>query len=113
MGKRNKLELGGFREKVLTAVQLVPRGRVTTYGELARFLGQPKAARAVGQALKRNPRLEIIPCHRVVRVDGSLGGYVAGQRRKEKLLQAEGIKIKNKRVENFSTVFFCYRPLAK
>ncbi len=106
MRKRNKLELGSFREKVLTAVQLVPRGRVTTYGELARFLGQPKAARAVGQALKRNPRLEIIPCHRVVRADGSLGGYVAGLERKKSLLIKEGVKIRGNKIVNFKKFLF-------
>ena len=69
----------------------IPRGQVRTYAEMARAIGQPKAARAVGQALKRNPWAPAIPCHRVVASDGSLGGYTApgGLARKRRLLSAE------------------------
>jgi len=65
---------------------------VSTYGRIARKLGLPRAARAVGNALARNPFPLIIPCHRAVRFDGSLGGYAGGVRMKKMLLELEGVE---------------------
>lgn len=81
-----------FQRDVLTTVQEVPRGKYLTYGELARRIGKPGAARAVGQALGSNPIPILIPCHRVLASDGSLGGYSGrgGVRTKEALLRLEG-----------------------
>ena len=81
-----------FQRDVLTTVQKVPRGEYLTYGELARRIGKPGAARAVGQALGSNPIPILIPCHRVLAADGSLGGYSGrgGVRTKEALLRLEG-----------------------
>jgi len=81
-----------FQRDVLTTVQKVPRGEYLTYGELARRIGRPGAARAVGQALGSNPIPILIPCHRVLASDGSLGGYSGrgGVRTKEALLRLEG-----------------------
>ncbi len=81
-----------FQRSVLTTVQEVPRGEYLTYGELARRIGKPGAARAVGQALGSNPIPILIPCHRVLAADGSLGGYSGrgGVRTKEALLRLEG-----------------------
>ncbi len=81
-----------FQRDVLTTVQEVPRGKYLTYGELARRIGKPGAARAVGQALGSNPIPILIPCHRVLAADGSLGGYSGrgGVRTKEALLRLEG-----------------------
>ncbi len=81
-----------FQRDVLTTVQEVPRGEYLTYGELARRIGKPGAARAVGQALGSNPIPILIPCHRVLAADGSLGGYSGrgGVRTKEALLRLEG-----------------------
>ena len=81
-----------FQRDVLTTVQEVPRGEYLTYGELARRIGKPGAARAVGQALGSNPIPILIPCHRVIAADGSLGGYSGrgGVRTKEALLRLEG-----------------------
>ncbi len=81
-----------FQRNVLTTVQEVPRGEYLTYGELARRIGKPGAARAVGQALGSNPIPVLIPCHRVLASDGSLGGYSGrgGVRTKEALLRLEG-----------------------
>ena len=78
-----------FRNRVLTIVARIPRGRMLTYREVARRAGSPHAARAVGSILRTNfnPR---IPCHRVVRSDGSLGGYNRGAWRKRQLLKEEG-----------------------
>jgi methylated-DNA-[protein]-cysteine S-methyltransferase len=81
-----------FQRLVLGAVRRVPRGKVVTYGELAARIGRPKAARAVGRALGSNPIPIVIPCHRVLAADGSLGGYSGrgGVRTKRALLQLEG-----------------------
>ncbi len=84
-----------FQRQVLQAAAGVPRGQVTTYGEIARQIGKPNAARAVGQALGRNPVPIVIPCHRVIAADGSLRGYSGGGgiRSKAKLLQLEGVHL--------------------
>jgi methylated-DNA-[protein]-cysteine S-methyltransferase len=79
-----------FQRRVLTAARRIPRGRVASYGEIARRIGQPGASRAVGQALGKNPIPIVIPCHRVVASAGKLGGYVGGTARKQKLLALEG-----------------------
>jgi methylated-DNA-[protein]-cysteine S-methyltransferase len=79
-----------FQRKVWTALRGIPVGSTTGYGMLARKIGAPGAARAVGLANGRNPVAIVIPCHRVVAHDGTLGGYGGGLRRKEWLLQHEG-----------------------
>ncbi|MCX8139990.1 MAG: methylated-DNA--[protein]-cysteine S-methyltransferase [Gemmataceae bacterium] len=78
-----------FQKEVWRALQTIPRGSVRTYGQVAREIGQPSAVRAVAQACAANPLALVIPCHRVVRSDGSLGGYRWGQRRKRLILQHE------------------------
>jgi methylated-DNA-[protein]-cysteine S-methyltransferase len=79
-----------FQRRVLMAARRIPRGRVSSYGEIARRIGQPGASRAVGQALGHNPVPIVIPCHRVVAAGGRLGGYVGGTAIKRKLLALEG-----------------------
>jgi len=81
-----------FERAVLQALRRIPPGQVRTYGEIARTLGKPSAARAVGTACARNPLPLLIPCHRVVRSDGKLGGYSlrGGVALKRQLLEAEG-----------------------
>jgi methylated-DNA-[protein]-cysteine S-methyltransferase len=81
-----------FQQRVLRAEHGVPRGRVTTYGRLARHLGRPKAARAVGNCLATNPFPIVIPCHRAIRSDGTLGGYQGGVEMKRALLEMEGVR---------------------
>lgn len=78
-----------FKERVLRAVASIPKGKTLTYGEVARRAGSVRARRAVGNILNKNrdPR---VPCHRVVRADGSLGGYNRGMARKRRLLVREG-----------------------
>lgn len=78
-----------FQRMVLEEVRKIPPGATLTYGELARRIGRPKAARAVGNALKKNPLPLIIPCHRVVGAR-NIGGYTGGLEIKIKLLEAEG-----------------------
>lgn len=87
--------LTDFQRRVLLTTQQVPRGKVTTYGEIACQIGQPRASQAVGQALGRNPVPLVIPCHRVLASDGSLGGYSGGGgvKTKAQLLQLEGVRL--------------------
>jgi O-6-methylguanine DNA methyltransferase len=82
-----------FREKVLAVVRTTPKGKTITYKEVARRAGSPKAMRAVGAIMKTNfdPN---IPCHRVIRSDGTAGGYNRGRGKKIALLKKEGAKIK-------------------
>lgn len=78
-----------FREKVLKIVRGIPAGRVMSYGEIARRAGNPLAARAVGAMMRAN-RDPSVPCHRVIRSDGDLGGFNRGRKEKEILLRKEG-----------------------
>jgi len=90
--QRNKLaKLTPFQRSVLFECAKIPEGETRTYAEIARAVGKPKAVRAVGNALGKNPLAPIIPCHRVVRSDGSVGGYSAkgGTAKKESLLLRE------------------------
>ena len=82
-----------FQRRVLPAEFGIPRGSVSTYGRIAAHLGVPGGARAVGNALARNPFPIVIPCHRAVRADGSLGGFRGGVSMKRALLEMEGIPI--------------------
>jgi O-6-methylguanine DNA methyltransferase len=89
-----------FEHRVFKEVRRIPYGTVRTYKEIARSIGSPRAARAVGQALKRNPIPIIIPCHRVVKSDGSLGGFSQGVELKQKLLEIEGLGERIERSNN-------------
>ena len=89
----------GFRRSVLEACSAIPSGEVRTYGELAAQCGRPGAARAVGTAMARNPVPVLVPCHRVVRGDGSIGEYSAGgSRQKARMLENEGVAVVEGRV---------------
>jgi len=87
-----------FHQRVWALTARVPRGRVVTYGDIARKLGT-KAYRAVGNALNRNPYAPSVPCHRVVGCDGSLTGFAGGLEKKRKLLQREGIAFMGQKVD--------------
>jgi methylated-DNA-[protein]-cysteine S-methyltransferase len=84
-------ELSGFRRRVLEACRRIPFGATATYADLARAAGSPGAARAVGSTMATNPLPLIVPCHRVVRSDGSLGGFSSpqGPSQKTRLLRLE------------------------
>ena len=86
-------ELGDFSRRVLLEVKKIPYGIVVSYASIGRRLGYPMAARAVGQAVGRNPVPIVIPCHRVVRSDGALGGFGMGLNLKKHLLALEGIRL--------------------
>lgn len=83
------VKIASFAKKVYKAVLTIPLGEVRTYKWVAEKIGCPKSARAVGQALKRNPYTLIIPCHRVVSSNNKLGGYSLGLKRKKALLALE------------------------
>lgn len=78
-----------FINKVLAQVSKIPKGKTLTYKEVAKLVGSPRAYRAVGNVLNKNHDPDI-PCHRVIRSDGKIGGYNRGSEKKKKLLQAEG-----------------------
>ena len=77
-----------FQQKVYNVVKTIPRGKVLTYQQIAQKIGRPKSFRAVGNALNKNDDPEI-PCHRVIRSDGKIGGYNRGVRKKIELLKKE------------------------
>lgn len=91
-----------FQEKVLILTKKIPRGKVSTYGEIARIL--KTSPRAVGGALHKNPHPIMIPCHRVVKSNGSLGGYSGGKRKKIFLLEREGVKINSGKIVDFKNL---------
>lgn len=80
-----------FQRRVWDVLQTIPQGKTMTYGDIARSLGSPRAGRAVGAAVGRNPLSLFIPCHRVIGQDGSLTGYAGGLQRKTWLLSHEGV----------------------
>jgi AraC family transcriptional regulator of adaptative response/methylated-DNA-[protein]-cysteine methyltransferase len=81
-----------FQQQVWRALQRIPCGSTTTYSDIAVHIGRPQAARAVAQACAANPIAVAIPCHRVVRRNGELGGYRWGVKRKQKLIEQESLK---------------------
>jgi AraC family transcriptional regulator of adaptative response/methylated-DNA-[protein]-cysteine methyltransferase len=83
------VQVTAFQWKVYEALKAVPYGQTRTYREIAEAIGHPKAVRAVARACATNPTAVLIPCHRVVRKDGSLGGYRWGLKRKKTLLEKE------------------------
>ena len=87
-----------FQITVWKEIKKIPKGKTITYKELAIKIGKPKEYRAVASACAKNPLLIAIPCHRVVRSDGTMGGYMGknGIERKKALLKKEGVRLKNK-----------------
>ena len=101
-------ELTRFQRHVYELCRKVPKGRVTTYKEIAKAM-KTKAYRAVGQALRQNPFAPRVPCHRIVCSDGSLGGFAGKMKSEEKivLLEKEGIKIKDNKILEFKKKRIC------
>ncbi|MEK6835371.1 MAG: MGMT family protein [Nanoarchaeota archaeon] len=94
-----------FNEKVYKLCKKIPKGKISTYKEIANALNT-KAYRAVGNALNKNPYAPEIPCHRVIGSNGDLVGFASGLKNKSKLLKKEGINIKNNKVLDFEKVFY-------
>jgi methylated-DNA-[protein]-cysteine S-methyltransferase len=90
-----------FKQKCYELLKLIPEGKVTTYQEMARALNT-RAWRAVGSAMAKNEKLITVPCHRVVRSDGSVGQYALGPDKKAELLLREGVEVLNGRVANLA-----------
>ncbi len=90
-----------FEKRVWKLLKKIQKGKVATYKQVAVALGKPKAARAVGNACRKNPFPVEVPCHRVVCSDGSVGDYSKGVRKKIELLRKEGIEIKNNKIAYF------------
>ncbi|MDH3501584.1 MAG: MGMT family protein [Nitrosopumilus sp.] len=87
-----------FDKKIYKKLLEVPKGKITTYGELAKAVGLKNGQRAVGRIMNKNPYPVIIPCHRVVKSDGKIGGYAYGVETKSSMLEKEGIKIKDGKI---------------
>jgi O-6-methylguanine DNA methyltransferase len=90
-----------FTDRVYELARRIPAGKVATYGQLARLAGNPRAARAVGTAMRCNPDIPATPCHRVVASDGSLTGYSAGEgvSTKRAMLEREGVLFRGPRAD--------------
>ena len=90
MGEKNK---NTFTKRVYDVVKKIPKGRTVTYKEVAKTAGSPRAWRAVGNILKKNKN-PILPCYKVIRSNGKIGGYRWGKKKKMNLLKKEGLKLK-------------------
>ena len=95
-----------FEKDVYAACAKIPRGRISAYLAIANAIGKPKSARAVGNALNCNPYAPRVPCHRVVRSDGTVGGFASGEKKKISILQKEKLSIENGKIVDFGKVFY-------
>lgn len=100
-----------FQEKVWESLKKIPKGKVTSYKEVAKFLGKPNAYRAVGTAVGKNPYAPKIPCHRVVKGNREIGNYSGknGVKGKIKILKSEGVEVENRKIQNFNKVYFSFK----
>ncbi|MDX1296396.1 MAG: MGMT family protein [Sulfurimonadaceae bacterium] len=96
-----------FDERCYALLKQIPKGKVTTYKLLAEALGT-KAYRAVGNAMAKNPHLVTVPCHRVVKSDGGIGGYAEGVERKIELLRDEGVNVTGGKIEPLERYLFTF-----
>ncbi len=90
--------LSRFEQKVYKETAKIPKGKVSSYKNIALRIGRPKAYRAVANALHKNPFAPGVPCHRVIRSDGAIGGFAKGTASKKRLLRREGLTIKGNTV---------------
>jgi len=95
-----------FERNVLVTTFRIPKGQVSTYKRIAEKIGKPRAYRAVGNALHKNPLAPIVPCHRVVKSDGTFGGEKKGAEARRYLLEKEGIPIVKGRVKISNDILF-------
>jgi len=95
-----------FQSQCYEALKTIPSGNVISYGGLAGMVGRPNAHRAVGSAMNKNPFAPTVPCHRVVKSNGELGGFADDISIKIKRLQKEGVHVLNNRIVNFQSVLF-------
>jgi methylated-DNA-[protein]-cysteine S-methyltransferase len=100
---KNSKNISQFKRAVYEALLTVPLGKVISYGDLAKKAGFPKAARAVGSALQKNPFAPEVPCHRVVKSNGEVGKFAHGTERKIAILRSEGVEVKKGRIVGFES----------
>ena len=99
----------GLKSKdVYDLLAKIPSGKVVSYGDIAKALGHPRSSRAIGRILAHNPNPIIVPCHRVVKSNGKIGGFAYGEKKKMDLLEKEGIKVKNGLVKDFNNSRFVF-----
>lgn len=109
MKRKNKIILTKFEKMVFDLTKRIPKGKVLTYKIIAQKIGTPGLARAVGNVLGKNRDLQRIPCYRIVKSNGKIGGYKKGQKEKIKLLKKDGIEIENGRIVNFEKYFYKFK----
>jgi len=95
-----------FEKRVWEACKKIPLGKVSTYGQIAKAIGKPKAARAVGNALNKSPGFPKVPCHRGVCGNGKGGGFAKGPGKKEELLRVERIRVEKGKVINLNELLY-------
>jgi methylated-DNA-[protein]-cysteine S-methyltransferase len=95
-----------FERNVLVATFRIPKGKISTYKRIAQRIGRPRAYRAVANALHKNPLHPVVPCHRVVKSDGSFGGERNAAEARRQLVKNEGVKIENGKVKICSEILF-------
>ena len=95
-----------FQSDCYEALKKVPQGKVITYAGLARMIGRPKAHRAVGSAMNKNPYSPQVPCHRVVKSNGDLGGFATDIEVKIKRLQEEGVMVSDNKIVDFRSTLY-------
>jgi methylated-DNA-[protein]-cysteine S-methyltransferase len=98
--------LNRLDQQVYKKLLLVPKGKVTTYGELAKAVGLKNGQRIIGQIMARNPFPVVVPCHRVVKSDGKIGGYFYGDKVKTKMLSDEGVQINDGKIRDWEKTIF-------
>ncbi len=94
-----------LEHKVYKKLLQVPKGKVTTYSELAKAVGLKNGQRAIGRIMSKNPFPVIVPCHRVILSNGKIGGYAWGEKIKTNMLSREGIKIKKGKILNSDNIY--------
>ena len=95
-----------FQSECYEALKKVPRGKVISYAGLAKIIGRPNAYRAVGSAMNKNPFAPKVPCHRVVKSNGDIGGFADDINVKIKRLHKEGVEVLDNKVVNFKSILF-------
>ncbi len=101
-----------FNEQCYSLLKQIPKGQVSTYKEIANALNC-KAYQAVGNAMNKNPNPVTVPCHRVVKNSGNIGGYAMGKERKIELLKLEGVQVKLDNIVNFENILFKFDTFRK
>jgi len=95
-----------LEQRVYKKLLKVPKGKITTYGELAKAVGLKNGQRVIGRIMNKNPYPVIVPCHRVVMSTGNVGGYAYGKHIKTKMLSDEGIKIENGKIVDLKNTVY-------